>query len=289
MIFKKKRKGIILAGGTGSRLYPLTQIVSKQLLPVYNKPMIFYPLSVLMLADIRDILIISDSINLPILKNFLGKGTQFGVNLSYALQKKPKGIAEALLIGEKFIDNSPVALILGDNIFFGHRFGDELKKISLSELSNIFLYQVPDPERYGVVKLNSNDEVIDIIEKPKKPPSKYIVTGLYFYDSNAVKFAKKLKYSKRGELEISDLNQIYLKNKALNSYFLSRGFNWYDTGTFDSLNDASNMIRVLEQRQNIRIGSPYEIALRQKWISKKTIIAFSRKLNPMDLDYLLSI
>lgn len=285
----KKRKGIILAGGSGSRLFPLTRIISKQLLPVYNKPMIFYSLSALMLADIKDILIISDPINLPIIKKFLGSGREFGVKFSYAIQQKPNGIAEAFLIGEKFIRNSPVALILGDNIFFGHRFGDELKQISQSNQSNIFLYKVPDPQRFGIAEVNPEGKVIRIVEKPKKPKSNYAITGLYFYDEEVVHLTKKLKYSSRGELEISDLNDLYLKKNNLNAHFLSRGFNWYDTGTFNSLNDASNIIRLMEQRQNIRIGCPYEIALRNKWIFPSDLKKIEIKLNTVDFEYLQTI
>ena len=285
----KNRKGIILAGGKGSRLFPLTQIISKQLLPVYNKPMIFYSLSVLMLANIRDILIISDPINLPILKKFLGQGKDFGVNISYGLQTEPKGIAEAFLIGEKFIKNSPVALILGDNIFFGHRFGEELEKISSFQQSSIFLYKVPDPERFGVAQVTSEGKVIRIDEKPKKPRSNYAITGLYFYDEEAIHLVKQLQYSKRGELEITDLNNLYLNEKKLFAHFLTRGFSWYDTGTFDSLNDASNIIRLTEQRQGIRIGYPYEIALRKKWISINDLHEVKNKLNTEDIKYLHSV
>ena len=283
------RKGIILAGGKGSRLFPLTQIISKQLLPVYNKPMIFYCLSVLMLANIRDILIISDPVNLQILIKFLGKGKDLGINISYALQKEPNGIAEAFLIGEKFINNSPVALILGDNIFFGHKFGEELEKISSSQHSSIFLYRVPDPKRFGVAQVSSNGKVIHIEEKPKKPRSNYAITGLYFYDEDVVYLAKQLKYSKRGELEITDLNNLYLKEKKLFAHFLTRGFSWYDTGTFDSLNDASNIVRLTEQRQGIRIGYPYEIALRKKWISINDLHIFKNKFISDDIEYLRSI
>lgn len=283
------RKGIILAGGTGSRLHPLTQIISKQLLPVYNKPMIFYPLSVLMLANIKDILIISDNYNLPLFKKFLGNGKHFGINLSYAIQKEPRGIAESIIIGEKFIKNSHVALILGDNIFFGDQFGHDLKKISQDPSPSIFLYHVPDPERYGVAKINSKGQVTRIDEKPKSPKSNYIVTGLYFYDSDVVNLTKKLKYSKRGELEISELNQIYIDQKKLKAHFLSRTFNWFDTGTFDSLNDASNLIRTLEKRQETKIGSPYEVSLRNQWITKKELFDKSNYLSANDIDYLKKI
>ena len=283
------RKGIILAGGKGSRLYPLTKIISKQLLPVYNKPMIYYSLSVLMLANIRDILIISDPINLPILKRFLGQGNDFGVNISYAVQKKPKGIAEAFLVGEKFIQNSPVALILGDNIFFGHKFGEQLVNVSNLEQSSIFLYQVPDPERYGVAQITSDGRVTRIHEKPNKPKSNYAITGLYFYDENVTHMTKQLQYSKRGELEISDLNNLYLKEKKLFAHFLSRGFSWYDTGTFDSLSDATSMVRLSEQRQGIRIGLPFEVALRKKWISLKDVFKLQDKINELDMEYLQNI
>ena len=209
----RKRKGIILAGGLGSRLHPLTHIVSKQLLPVFNKPMIFYPLTTLMLANIQDILIISDQHNIILMKNFLGDGSQFGIQISYATQKKPKGIAEAFLIGKKFINNSPVALILGDNIFFGHNFSQQLQTVSSSNRSNIFLYQVSDPERFGVAELNRKNQIINVIEKPKKPKTNLAVTGLYFYDEQVVTLAHQLKISKRGELEITELNKIYIKKK----------------------------------------------------------------------------
>ena len=251
--------------------------------------MIFYSLSVLFLANIKDILIISDSMNLKILKKFLGSGKQFGVNFSYAIQKKPNGIAEAFLIGEKFLNNHPVSLILGDNIFFGHRFGEELNHISDQNHSSIFIYKVPDPQRYGVAKVNNDGKVQDIQEKPNRPISNYAVTGLYFYDEDVVTYAKKLKYSKRGELEISDLNRIYLKKQKLKACYLNRGFSWYDAGTFESLNDASNIIRLTEQRQNIRIGCPYEVALRKNWISFSDIINKSSRFNSLDLEYLKTV
>ena len=276
MTFKNKnssnRKGIILAGGSGSRLYPLTHIITKQLLPVFNKPMLFYPLTTLMLANIQDILIISDQRNIVLMKNFLGDGSQFGIQLSYAIQKKPEGIAQAFLIGEKFINNSPVALILGDNIFFGHGFSSQLQIASTSDRSNIFLYQVSDPKRFGIAELNKNNQVIDIIEKPKNPKTNLAVTGLYFYDEEVVSLSRQLQISKRGELEITDLNKMYIKQKKLDVNILSRGFSWYDAGTYRSLLNVSNLIENLETRQNLRIGDPLEVAYRQGWISKKALL-----------------
>ena len=276
MTFKNKnsinRKGIILAGGSGSRLHPLTHIITKQLLPVFNKPMLFYPLTTLMLANIQDILIISDQRNIVLMKNFLGDGSQFGIQLSYAIQKKPEGIAQAFLIGEKFINNSPVALILGDNIFFGHGFSSQLQIASTSDRSNIFLYQVSDPKRFGIAELNKNNQVIDIIEKPKNPKTNLAVTGLYFYDEEVASLSQQLQISKRGELEITDLNKMYIKQKKLDVNILSRGFSWYDAGTYQSLLNASNLIENLETRQNLRIGDPLEVAYRQGWISKKALL-----------------
>ena len=276
MTFKNKnsinRKGIILAGGSGSRLHPLTHIITKQLLPVFNKPMLFYPLTTLMLANIQDILIISDQRNIVLMKNFLGNGSQFGIQLSYAIQKKPEGIAQAFLIGEKFINNSPVALILGDNIFFGHGFSSQLQIASTSDRSNIFLYQVSDPKRFGIAELNKNNQVIDIIEKPKNPKTNLAVTGLYFYDEEVVSLSRQLQISKRGELEITDLNKMYMKQKKLDVNILSRGFSWYDAGTYQSLLNVSNLIENLETRQNLRIGDPLEVAYRQGWISKKALL-----------------
>ena len=276
MTFKNKnsinRKGIILAGGSGSRLRPLTHIITKQLLPVFNKPMLFYPLTTLMLANIQDILIISDQRNIVLMKNFLGDGSQFGIQLSYAIQKKPEGIAQAFLIGEKFINNSPVALILGDNIFFGHGFSSQLQIASTSDRSNIFLYQVSDPKRFGIAELNKNNQVIDIIEKPKNPKTNLAVTGLYFYDEEVVSLSRQLQISKRGELEITDLNKMYIKQKKLDVNILSRGFSWYDAGTYQSLLNVSNLIENLETRQNLRIGDPLEVAYRQGWISKKALL-----------------
>lgn len=284
-----ERKGIILAGGKGTRLFPLTQIISKQLLPIYNKPMIYYSMSILMLAGIKEILIISDKKNLPLFKKFLGSGAKWGIELHYKVQNQPKGIAEAFLIGKKFINNHPVALILGDNIFFGHGFSNILQKISKRENSTVFLYQAKDPERFGVASLNANKEITKIIEKPKKPQSNLAVTGLYFYDKNVVELTKELKFSHRNELEITDLNNLYIKKYSLHAEILSRGFNWYDTGTFDSLLDASNMIKSLEIQQNLKIGYPYEISYKNKWISKYKLLSTSKSLNVNEQNYIKKI
>ena len=281
----KKRKGILLAGGSGTRLNPITKIISKQLLPVYNKPMIYYPLSVLMLAGIKEILIITDESNSSFFKKLLGDGSQYRLKLSYEIQLKPRGIAEALIIGEQFLNGSPVALILGDNIFFGSHFRLMLNQASMSNKSSIFLYQVPDPHRFGVAELNSKKQVIDIKEKPKNPKSSYAVTGLYFYDQKASDYAKKLKTSKRGELEITDLNKIYIKKNKLVAQILGRGFSWYDTGTFNSLNDASNMIRNIEENQNLKIAFLLEIAFHNKWLNKKELIYQSKSLSAIDRKY----
>ena len=276
------RKGIILAGGLGSRLHPLTHLISKQLLPVFNKPMIYYPLTTLMLANIKDILIISDQHNLSLMKNFLGDGNQFGIKISYAIQKKPEGIAQAFLIGEKFINHSPVTLILGDNIFFGQNFSSQLQMATNSEHSHIFLYQVSNPKRFGVAELNKKNQVIDIVEKPKKPKTNFAVTGLYFYDEEVVSLSRQLRFSKRKELEITDLNKLYIKQKKLNAHILTRGFNWYDAGTFESLLEVSNLIESTETRQNLRIGDPLEVAYRQRWISKKELLKNSQQFSNQD-------
>ena len=276
------RKGIILAGGLGSRLHPLTHLISKQLLPVFNKPMIYYPLTTLMLANINDILIISDQHNLSLMKNFLGDGNQFGIKISYAIQKKPEGIAQAFLIGEKFINHSPVTLILGDNIFFGQNFSSQLQMANNSEHSHIFLYQVSNPKRFGVAELNKKNQVIDIVEKPKKPKTNFAVTGLYFYDEEVVSLSRQLRFSKRKELEITDLNKLYIKQKKLNAHILTRGFNWYDAGTFESLLEVSNLIESVESRQNLRIGDPLEVAYHQGWISKKELLKNLQQFSNQD-------
>ena len=286
----KNRKGIILAGGSGSRLSPLTKIISKQLLPIFNKPMIFYPLSVLMLSGIKEILIITDEKNFNLYKELLGDGSRYGLNLSYKIQKKPNGIAEAFIIGEDFINGNPVALILGDNIFFGNNFANVLKKINNDiKSSHIFLYHLSNPKDFGVAKLDKSNNVIKIIEKPKKLISSYAVTGLYFYNSDICNIAKKLKPSDRGELEITDLNNLYIKKNKLKAHFLGRGFSWYDTGTFENLLEASINIRNLETRQDIRIGLIDEISYNNNWISKKQLLNNLDFYSKTEKDYLKKI
>ena len=275
------RKGIILAGGTGSRLFPITKGISKQLIPVYDKPMIFYPLSTLMLAGIKDILVITTKEDLKIFTSFLGDGEKFGVKISYEIQPKPEGIAQAFIIGEKFIGDSPVALILGDNIFYGEGISSLLRSANKKETSSIFAYQVSDPERYGVVEFSKDGKVIGIQEKPKDPKSKFAITGIYFYDNSVVTKAKSISSSPRGELEISDINDIYLKEGNLSVEVFERGIAWLDTGTVDSLHEASSFIRTIEHRQGLKISCPEEIAWRNGWISND-------KLKKLALGYLKS-
>lgn len=273
-------KGIILAGGSGTRLYPITMVTSKQLLPVYDKPMIFYPLSVLMMAGIKDILIISTPTDLPNFKNLLGDGSSFGITLSYAEQPSPDGLAQAFIIGEDFIDGEPCAMILGDNIFYGNGLGKLLKEASRDAQngkSTIFGYYVDDPERFGVVEFDENENVISIEEKPKKPKSNYCVTGLYFYDKTVSQKAKQVKPSARGELEITDLNVLYLKEDNLSVKLLGRGFAWLDTGTVESLNEASNFVKIVEGTQSVMISAPEEIAFYQGWIDRETLIKQAQK------------
>ncbi len=262
-------KGIVLAGGSGTRLYPLTKVTSKQLLPVYDKPMIYYPLSVLMSAGIREILIISTPDDTPRFKELLGDGHQFGIELSYAIQPSPDGLAQAFIIGEEFIGNDNVAMILGDNIFSGHGLKKRLRRAANKrEGATIFGYYVDDPERFGIVEFDSNGNAISIEEKPEHPKSNYCVTGLYFYDNKVVEYAKSLKPSKRGELEITDLNRIYLEKGELEVELLGQGFTWLDTGTHDSLVDATNFVYTVETHQHRKIGCLEEIAYLNHWITK---------------------
>lgn len=269
-------KGIILAGGSGTRLYPLTKVTSKQLLPVFDKPMIYYPMSVLMNAGIRDILIISTPQDTPRFEDLLDDGHQFGVNLTYAVQPSPDGLAQAFIIGADFIGNDSVTMILGDNIFAGHGLNERLriavKNAETKKKATVFGYYVDDPERFGIVEFNKNGKVISIEEKPKHPKSNYCVTGLYFYDNRVVEFAKSLKPSARGELEITDLNRIYLENGSLNVELLGQGFTWLDTGTHESLVDATNFVKTIEQHQHRKIACLEEIGYLNGWISKSDLM-----------------
>ena len=266
-------KGIILAGGSGTRLYPLTRVTSKQLLPIYDKPMIYYPLSVLMDAGIRDILIISTPTDTPRFQELLGDGESFGLHLQYAVQPSPDGLAQAFLIGEEFIGGEPVAMILGDNIFAGRGFREILKKAVAKEHgATVFGYYVDDPERFGIVEFDSTAKAISIEEKPEKPKSNYCVTGLYFYDNKVVEYAKSLKPSKRGELEITDLNRIYLEKGELDVALLGQGFTWLDTGTHESLVDATNFVCTIETHEHRKIACLEEIAYRNGWISREKVL-----------------
>lgn len=274
-------KGIILAGGSGTRLGVLTQIISKQLLPVYDKPMVYYPLSILMLAEIKDILIISTPEDLPFFKKHFGDGSQLGINLEYAEQPSPDGLAQAFIIGESFIGTDDVCLILGDNIFFAHGLKSELVN-AIADLESyggsvVFGYYVHDPERYGVVEFDEHNKPISIVEKPENPKSNYAVIGLYFYDNTVVKKAKSLKPSKRGELEITDLNRLYLEEKKLIVRTVGRGFAWLDTGTHSSLFEASSFVKTIEDRQGLKIACIEEIAFNNKWITKEELLKLAEK------------
>ena len=273
-------KGIILAGGAGTRLYPLTMVTSKQLLPVYDKPMIYYPLSTLMLAGIREILIISTPHDLPNFERLLGNGSQFGLQLSYKVKPSPDGLAQAFVLGEEFIGNDSVAMVLGDNIFYGSGFSQYLKDaVEKAEQggASIFGYFVTDPERFGIVEFDAYGKVISVEEKPEKPKSNYCITGLYFYDNSVVNKAKNLKPSKRGEYEITDLNRLYLEEDKLHVQLLGRGYAWLDTGTMDSLVDAADFVRTLEKRQGLKISAIEEIAYNKGWISKEALIESAKR------------
>jgi len=273
-------KGVILAGGSGTRLYPITMVISKQLLPVYDKPMIYYPLSILMLAGIKEILIISTPTDIPNFVRLLGDGSGFGIKLSYAEQPSPDGLAQAFIIGEEFIGNSHVAMILGDNIYYGNGLSTivtEASENAKKGKATIFGYYVNDPERFGIVEFDENGKVISVEEKPKNPKSNYCITGLYFYDNRVVDFAKKVKPSARGELEITDLNRMYLESGDLNVKLLGRGFAWLDTGTMDSLVEAAEFVQLLEKRQGIKISAPEEIAYHNNWINKEKLLSSAEK------------
>ena len=284
-------KGIILAGGSGTRLHPLTHVTSKQLLPVYDKPMIYYPLSVLMLAGIREVLIITTPQDAPMFRHLLGDGAQWGMSLQYREQPKPEGLAQAFIIGRDFVGNDPSCLILGDNIFYGHGLTDSLKAAtSRREGATVFGYWVNDPERYGVAEFDQNGQVIGLVEKPSEPKSNYAVTGLYFYDNQVVDMARDLKPGARGELEITDINKLYLDQQQLQVEKLGRGIAWLDTGTHDSLLQASNFIQTIEERQGLKISCPEEIAWSQGWISSEQLIAQAEPLRKSNYgEYLLKL
>ena len=278
-------KGIVLAGGAGTRLYPLTWVTSKQLMPVYDKPMIYYPLSVLMMAGIRDILIISTPQDLPNFEKLLGDGKRYGINLSYKVQPSPDGLAQAFIIGEEFIAGEPCAMVLGDNIFYGNGLGERLKeaaKAAKQGRATLFGYYVNDPERFGVIEFDDDGKVISLEEKPKNPKSNYAATGLYFYDKDVVEYAKQVEFSDRHELEITDLNKIYLGKDRLSVQLLGRGNAWLDAGTIDSLVEASNFVQIIEKRQGIQISALEEIAYNNGWISKKELLKAAKLYGKSD-------
>jgi len=276
-------KGILLAGGRGSRLYPITRAVCKQLLPIYDKPMIYYPLSILLLADIRDILLISTPEDQPRFQQLLGDGSFLGVSISYEIQKEPKGIAEAFCIGESFLGNDSVCLILGDNIFYGQDLMQTLHKTQkMKENALIFGYEVQNPSRYGVLAFDEKQQIVDIVEKPKDPPSNFAVTGLYFYDNQVIEIAKNLSPSARGELEITDVNAAYLKKRALQCHLFERGFAWLDTGTPEAMQKASNYVQTIQERQGIKIGCIEEIAYQMGFIDEEQLVQLARDLHPSE-------
>ncbi|ORE90882.1 glucose-1-phosphate thymidylyltransferase RfbA [Acuticoccus yangtzensis] len=272
-------KGIVLAGGSGTRLYPITHVISKQLLPVYDKPMIYYPVSTLMLAGIRDILVITTPHDAPLFERMLGDGSQWGISITFAQQPKPEGLAQAFIIGREFVGDDSVALVLGDNIYYGHGLEEMLQEAAARDSgATVFAYYVRDPERYGVLEFDKAGTPVRILEKPPVAPSNYAVTGLYFYDNDVLDIAANIKPSPRGELEITDVNQVYLDRRALNAQTMGRGYAWFDTGTHDSLLDAALFIRALEQRQGLRIACPEEIAWRQGWLSDEALVAMAEPL-----------
>ncbi|WP_350560601.1 glucose-1-phosphate thymidylyltransferase RfbA [Psychrobacter sp. CAL346-MNA-CIBAN-0220] len=284
-------KGIILAGGSGTRLYPITRGVSKQLLPIYDKPMVYYPLSVLMLAGIRDVLIISTPDDIEGFQRLLGDGTEFGITLSYAIQPSPDGLAQAFIIGEEFIGNSNVCLVLGDNIFYGHRFTTMLQHaVNRQKGATVFGYQVKDPERFGVVEFDEELRAISIEEKPKQPKSNFAVTGLYFYDNDVIQMAKQVKPSERGELEITTINQMYMERGDLNVELLGRGFAWLDTGTHESLLEAAQFVETIEKRQGYKVACLEEIALNNGWLSKQQVLDVGKSMSKNSYgQYLISL